>query len=163
MMKGYTRREALKSALTATVMVAATALPTPAVARGIRNNNPLNIKRTAVKWEGEIKGKDKVFATFESPLKGLRAAAKLLYNYYEKHKLDTIPAIIARWAPHHENDTKKYSSFVTKFIPVKNGEKLSLKDEQQLCRLLQAMIQYENGSCPYSTELLQEAVREARL
>jgi hypothetical protein len=44
--------------------------------RGLRNNNPLNIRKTAAKWTGKISdGADKEFEQFISLELGLRAGA----------------------------------------------------------------------------------------
>ena len=49
-------------------------------ARGLRNNNPLNIiKNKNINWQGEVKpSTDPNFAQFETLEYGLRAAFKLL-------------------------------------------------------------------------------------
>ncbi len=56
-------------------------------ARGMRNNNPLNIiKSEKINWQGEVKpSTDPNFAQFETLEYGLRAAFKLLRTYYQKH------------------------------------------------------------------------------
>ena len=52
--------------------------------RGIRNNNPLNIRRTATRWQGACKEqKDKSFVQFKTMAYGYRAAWKVLQTYYE--------------------------------------------------------------------------------
>ena len=55
-------------------------------ARGLRNNNPLNIiKSEKINWQGEVKpSTDPNFAQFETLEYGLRAAFKLLRTYYQK-------------------------------------------------------------------------------
>ena len=74
--------------------------------RGIRNNNPLNIRRTAKdQWKGlRAQQTDASFCQFESLDYGWRAAFYLLTRtYYHKYRLFTIRAIISRWAPPNEN------------------------------------------------------------
>ena len=53
------------------------------LARGMRNNNPLNIiKSEKINWQGEVKpSTDPNFAQFETLEYGLRAAFKLLQTY----------------------------------------------------------------------------------
>ena len=49
--------------------------------RGIRNNNPLNIRK-GNNWQGEISPQsDKEFEQFESMTMGVRAGMKILRNY----------------------------------------------------------------------------------
>ena len=42
-------------------------------ARGIRNNNPGNIRKDGSVWRGEVAGPDKSFKTFETMAWGIRA------------------------------------------------------------------------------------------
>ena len=79
--------------------------------RGIRNNNPLNIRRTAKdQWKGlRAQQTDASFCQFESLDYGWRAAFYLLTRtYYHKYRLFTIRAIINKWAPPQENLTATY-------------------------------------------------------
>ena len=80
--------------------------------RGYRNNNPLNIRKSPQKYEGEIQGEDKSFKTFKTMAYGFRAGFKILRTYIHKYKLDSIEKIITRWAPPSENDTGAYIRFV---------------------------------------------------
>ena len=72
--------------------------------RGWRNNNPLNIVRTADKWQGmrDVQS-DKRFVQFVHMAYGYRAAIKTLQSYYElfkvRHRPFTIANIIKRWCP----------------------------------------------------------------
>ena len=78
--------------------------------RGIRNHNPLNIRRSADKWQGlKAQQEDREFFQFSEMKWGWRAAFRLLcHTYYKKYGLKTIRAIINRWAPPKENDTQYY-------------------------------------------------------
>lgn len=50
--------------------------------RGIRNNNPGNIRITKTNWKGEIVNpKEKAFETFEDAVSVHRATMILLINY----------------------------------------------------------------------------------
>ncbi len=85
-------------------------------ARGMRNNNPLNIiKSEKINWQGEVKpSTDPNFAQFETLEYGLRAAFKLLQTYYTKHGCKTITQIISRWAPETENQVVAYIKAVVR-------------------------------------------------
>jgi hypothetical protein len=52
--------------------------------RGYRNNNPLNIRHNADVFQGEIKGNDKSFKTFETIQYGYRAAFVTLATYLSR-------------------------------------------------------------------------------
>lgn len=76
--------------------------------RGIRNNNPLNIRKGA-RWRGlRDFATDKEFCEFQTMAFGFRAAFRTLITYYTKHDCKTLIDIINRWAPPQENDTFSY-------------------------------------------------------
>ena len=56
--------------------------------RGIRNNNPLNIRLVPDnRWQGRVPPKhnsDSTFEQFDDPIMGLRAAAVLLITHYDR-------------------------------------------------------------------------------
>lgn len=81
--------------------------------RGVKNNNPANIRR-GCNWRGLAdKQTDREFCQFESMVWGVRALLVTLRTYVVKHKRRTIPQIIERWAPPQDgNDTKRYIQFV---------------------------------------------------
>ena len=85
--------------------------------RGIRNNNPANI-RLGCKWKGLVDNPtDKEFCQFITMTWGVRALLVTLRTYVVKHKLHTIRDIIYRWAPASDgNNTEKYVEFVEKAI-----------------------------------------------
>ena len=81
--------------------------------RGIRNNNPLNIRRSTDRWVGVREEQtDKSFVQFKSMAYGYRAAWRTLQSYYnrfcQQSKAFTVRNIIHRWAPPNENDTEAY-------------------------------------------------------
>ena len=85
--------------------------------RGIRNNNPANI-RIGCKWKGLVENPtDKEFCQFITMTWGVRALLVTLRTYVVKHKMHTIRDIIYRWAPPSDgNNTEKYVEFVKKAI-----------------------------------------------
>ena len=89
--------------------------------RGIRNNNPLNIRRTAKdQWQGlRAQQTDASFCQFESLEYGWRAAFYLLTRtYYHKYRLYTIRMIINKWAPPRENLTETYIQNVSRLTGI---------------------------------------------
>src|SRR4051812_9786710 len=83
--------------------------------RGVRQNNPLNI-RPGSPWQGldepsEIGG----FCNFKAPVWGFRAAFKNLMTYVDSYGISTIQGVIERWAPPTDNnDTAAYIAAVCK-------------------------------------------------
>ena len=112
--------------------------------RGIRNNNPLNIRINKQNlWRGRvIPNTDGVFEQFISMRYGIRAAAILLSEYYYGRKLNTITKIIRRWAPPIENDTDAYIRNVMKLTGFAGKEVLQ---PEALTSVLYAMAQVESG------------------
>jgi hypothetical protein len=78
--------------------------------RGLRNNNPGNIDRNTIKWQGmaDDQSSDPRFVVFKAPVFGIRALAKTLLAYQNQHGCKTIRQIINRWAPPSENKTEAY-------------------------------------------------------
>ena len=80
------------------------------MSRGLRNNNPGNIRHDRDKWQGEIvPSQDQSFKQFSSMAYGYRALIKLLQNYRKLHNRQTITEFINRWAPPCENNTSDTS------------------------------------------------------
>jgi hypothetical protein len=134
-----------------------------ALPRGLRNNNPTNIRfNKANNWDGQTGKDSKGFAKFESAHFGIRAGAKLLRNYQSIYNLNTIEDIINRWAPPVENDTGAYIEHVAKVLKTDKTAYLSLLDDNKLIELLQVIIKHENGINPYSYEKINQAVQAAK-
>lgn len=130
------------------------------VPRGLRNNNPLNIRKSASKWQGEIEG-DPVFETFDCMEDGIRAAAKILIRYFKVYNLATIEDIIARWAPKNENNTEAYIETVSKVSGFEKDEYLNLLDASILGSIIRAMAAVELGKDYLSNTQLAGGVRRA--
>ncbi|TLI63226.1 structural protein [Escherichia sp. E1130] len=129
-------------------------------ARGIRNNNPGNI-RWGDEWKGlvpETQRTDKSFCQFKSAEYGIRAMIIILRNYQRKHGLCTISDIINRWAPTNENDTQAYINSVAKATGVDPDQRIDTSDSRFMMKLLQAIIQHENGDQPYSFDVFVKAI-----
>lgn len=83
------------------------------VTRGIRNNNPFNIRKSANSWKGKLKySSDADFEQFKSIVFGLRAGIALLSNAYIRKGLTTVPQIIAKYAPSSENNVSAYCDYI---------------------------------------------------
>lgn len=129
--------------------------------RGIRNNNPGNIRLTDTQWRGEVPAalkKDTEFEEFTSPLFGIRAMARILKRGREAGR-DTITEIITRWAPPSENDTAAYIRSVSRRTGL--GPDAPINFDEKLVDLVDAIIVHENGSNPYADQLLFEGVAAA--
>lgn len=128
--------------------------------RGIRNNNPGNIRR-GDEWKGlvpQAQRTDKSFCQFISPEYGIRAMIIILRNYQSKYGLKTITGIVNRWAPPNENDTQAYIRSVAQATDTDADKPIDLTDSRKLIPLLQAIIKHENGSQPYEFDVFIRAL-----
>ncbi len=129
------------------------------IPRGIRNNNPGNIRRNGDPWQGlSDRQSDIEFFTFKSAIYGIRALARLLINYQDKHNLRSIRQIIGRWAPTSENDTVAYVRAVASQTGFSSDEKLDMHSHADLKPLVKAIIHHENGQQPYSDAEITKAL-----
>lgn len=129
--------------------------------RGIRNNNPGNIRKSAADWVGKVEGSDPDFETFDTPTNGVRALAKVLIAYQDKHACRTVRQLIDRWAPPNENDTDAYVDAVASAVGVEPDDTIIVDDPHVLTALVIAVIQHENGMQPYSLPTINAGIEAA--
>lgn len=121
-----------------------------ALPRGIRNNNPLNIRK-GNNWKGEKKIQaDPQFEEFESAEFGIRAGFIMLQNYINGRldhgaRYNTIRKIITKFAPPSENNTKGYIEAVCKWSGLYPDETIKFEQKNKMLAIMQAMIKYECG------------------
>lgn len=128
--------------------------------RGIRNNNPGNIRHGA-NWQGlNPNGKEiaPYFCVFQTPVAGIRALAKVLINYKKLYGLNTVRQIISRYAPPNENQTTAYIQSVAKQLGVYPDTIIDIEERGVLTVFIKAVIRMENGIQPYSDEIIQQGI-----
>ncbi|HEJ0269075.1 TPA: structural protein [Proteus mirabilis] len=126
-------------------------------ARGERNNNPGNIRHGS-KWQGlSAQQTDKDFCQFVSPEYGIRAIYKLLQTYQKKYELNTVEAIIDRYAPPNENNTAGYINRAAKDIGVSVNEPINVSSKPVAIALATAIVGVELGYQPYSQKVFEDA------
>ena len=114
--------------------------------RGLRNNNPGNIRRSKDNWQGlRPEQTDPDFFQFTTPEWGYRALIKTLQTYRRKHGLQTIAEMIGRWAPYTENNTSGYISRVCREMQVPDSYVPDIEDKGTMCALAAAISEVENG------------------
>jgi hypothetical protein len=114
--------------------------------RGLRNNNPGNIRRSNQVWVGMAdKQTDKEFVTFRSMAYGYRAIIKTLRTYRFLHGCITVKEMITRWAPPAENDTAAYIRAVCQDMQVPDSYLVDPNDRATLVQLAAAISHHENG------------------
>lgn len=116
-------------------------------ARGIRNNNPGNLRHGS-SWDGLAPTQtDPAFCQFTTMAKGCRALIKTLRTYVERHGLRTVRGIVNRWAPPVENDTGSYVRSVAAAVRHDADEPLNFEADPLLfLDLAKAIARHENGA-----------------
>lgn len=114
--------------------------------RGIRNNNPGNIRLSGDKWKGLSPSQtDGAFFQFAEMKWGYRALLRTLQNYRRIHGLQTVADFISRWAPHTENNTSGYILRVCKELGAPTTFVPDVDDKGTMCALAAAISLVENG------------------
>ena len=134
--------------------------------RGLRNNNPLNIRRGPSRWMGSRdEVQDLRFCEFKEMRWGFRAAFRLMWTYWKVYNRRTIAAIIERWCPptDAQNDTGAYIVSVCRSVSQRMGinyysstpllsprpqdvSELRLEEQQRRwVAIVMAMAEVENG------------------
>lgn len=125
------------------------------VPRGIRNNNPLNI-RIGNTWLGEVSAPtDTQFEQFCHMKYGLRAAFCILRRYIRKYHRNTIAQIITSWSPASENDVQSYIDTVCNKTGLNPDDVIDYADKKTMVKLVAAMAFVECGR-PIDTRLIEE-------
>jgi len=117
--------------------------PGKKVARGIRNNNPGNI-RIGINWLGRVvPGKDVSFVEFKTMPLGVRA---LYIDLINKHKsgLRTVQDIIYKYAPPSENLTGAYVAAVAQDMKIPATQSFS-PTAKNFTTFVKAIVKHENG------------------
>ena len=125
--------------------------------RGLRNDNPLNIRHGKSQWVGmREKQTDKQFVQFTERVYGYRAAFVLLRCYIGKGK-DTLGKIIAKWAPSSDgNNTQSYINYVSKSTGINARHALRFEDKKDLVEVVRSMAHMESGIIE-DRKLIEEA------
>jgi hypothetical protein len=117
--------------------------------RGIRNNNPGNIRRDSTQWQGLAPSQsDPSFWQFVSMDYGVRAIGKIVQTYQDRYGLNTVRGIISRWAPPSENDTGAYVANVAYGMGVDPDDVIDVRDAATLAGLVRGIVTQENGAGP---------------
>ncbi len=129
------------------------------VPRGIRLNNPGNIRHTtpSTHWEGIAERQDDPdFVRFAAPEFGIRAICRVLITYQDRHRapdgtpINTVRKFIGRWAPPSENDTDSYVRHVAGRLGVGPDTAINIKVWDTMRVMVETIIQHECGVQPYT-------------
>lgn len=116
------------------------------MSRGLRNNNPGNIRRSRVCYQGEVRpSRDADFKEFETMAYGYRAMFVLLDTYSSRYGLHTIRSMLNRYAPPEENLTESYIRFVSDYSGILPNEMVDTRSHSDMIPIVSAMSRIENG------------------
>lgn len=116
------------------------------ISRGLRNNNPGNIRLGSFRYRGErVQSGDTAFRQFESMEWGYRAMFVLLHTYWRKYGCRTLRQMINRYAPPVENHTESYIRSVADDTHLNPDEEISTIDAAVMTAVVAAMSAVENG------------------
>ena len=124
--------------------------------RGIRNNNPLNIRK-GNNWKGEVANQtDREFEQFVSMQMGVRAGFNMTGYGGRVKALTNVHDIIHRWAPPSENNCRAYIDSVCRVSGLHEYERLQFSDRNKMLALVDGMIRVECGQ-PVSLDIIASA------
>lgn len=124
------------------------------MSRGLRNRNPGNIRRSGVRYKGEVRpSTDPQFKQFGSMALGYRAIFVLLDTYRIRYGLDTVRTMISRWAPPSENDTAAYIDAVCRRTGLTPDRPIDTRNRATMVPLAAAISRVENGTDAVAEEV----------
>ncbi len=126
------------------------------ISRGLRNNNPGNIRRSKTRYEGEVRpSRDREFKEFCSMAYGYRAMFTLLHSYERRYGLSTIRSMLTRYAPPTENFTDGYIRFVSVRTGIAADAAIDTLNERDMIAIVRAMSEIENGTSAILSDVEQ--------
>lgn len=126
--------------------------------RGIRNNNPLNLRLSNSPWLGKVQANtDGAFEQFVSMAYGIRAGMKNIRTIARRHEGLTMAELIKIWAPASDgNNPWSYINQVKIRSTIMPNERILPLDRGQMSRLTRAMAEVECG-CSFELRIFEEA------
>lgn len=116
------------------------------MSRGLRNCNPGNIRRSRVRYRGEVvPSRDVEFKEFETMAYGYRAMFVLLDTYRRRYGLITIRQMLSRYAPPEENFTESYIRIVSQRTGIDADSRVNTRLASDMIPIVRAMSEVENG------------------
>lgn len=119
--------------------------------RGFRNNNPGNLIKTPIKWQGKVPSTDSRFEKFITLAYGVRALLVDVHSKLTGGK-NTLRKLLTAYAPPFENNTEAYIHNVSKrtgFSP----DQVITASRDSISKIASAIVIQENGSGITAAEL----------
>lgn len=121
----------------------------PGKHKGIKNNNPGNLRISNNQWKGKIPvefNSDGSFEQFETMFYGVRAALKNMMTQYTRGN-NTVRKLILKWAPYSDNPVDAVENYI-KSVSLYAGlypDKVFVWDKKNAVNIAYAMFKFENG------------------
>lgn len=127
--------------------------------RGIRNNNPLNIKWVSFQtWNGQTGVDDAGFVIFDKPENGIRAGVRTLTSYRNAGYV-TPRQIITRWTGGDSSAIQNsYIAHVSSALGIAESAEVPAS---RWFDLIKVMIKHENGQQPYNDAQIRAGIASA--
>lgn len=132
--------------------------------RPTRNNNPLNIRTTNIKWLGQI-GTDAPnggFCVFDTVENGLRAVFKNLRTYEKSYNRKTLREKLSKWAPATEN-RKTYPDEVAQMAGVGCDEVAPIGNVEYWVKVIPHWAKLEGYSKTITADQIRAAYKAANI
>jgi len=132
--------------------------------RPTRNNNPLNIRTTNIKWQGQI-GTDAQnggFCVFDTVENGLRAVFKNLRTYEKSYNRKTLREKLSKWAPSTENRAT-YPEEVAQMAGVGCDEVAPIDNVEYWVKVLPYWAKLEGYSRTITADQIRAAYKAANI
>lgn len=132
---------------------------------GLRQNNPGNI-RSGAGFFGET-GVGSGYATFQNPLFGGRALARLLSTYKNQYGISNVDSLVDRYAPSGDNSPESrsnYKGFMANKLGISKDDEIDLDDDNTKLAVMKAIVEFENrNQNPYSDQEYNLMIQSAKM
>lgn len=128
--------------------------------RSVRNNNPGNLNFTHQAGASLENGPNARFAKFGTMEEGVSQLARQLM-LYRSRGLNSLNAIMAKFAPISENNTKQYIATLSKKMGVGADQQIDVSNPQTMRALVLGISQYEAGKSYLTNPQLDKGLQMA--
>lgn len=121
---------------------------------GYRNNNPGNLRPSASQWRGQTgvydSGASGKFLIFDSPVNGIRAVARTIYNYPRLYGVKTLRDFFRVYAPAGDGANKpdSYADYVAERMGLSADRRVDFTSYEIIRAMLPPIIRMETGEDP---------------
>ena len=115
--------------------------------RGIRNNNPGNLRLTSIPWQGKVPNAENTDGAFEQFFQfhmGLRAMILDIRNDIIEDGMNTLTLLLNEYAPPSENNTSNYIQIVSQATGISPHQTI-IPNQDTMRKLVKSMAKVENG------------------